>query len=151
MLAKTRELRALAGLVRGYFPPDLARQVQLANYREGELVLIAASPAAAAKVKLLAPSLLRFLAKQRWQVNSVSTRVQPSPPQAPVATGKSVRFSTAGLHALQALYARLSPSPARDALKALLERQGATPVPTGPEAAPRKAGSASRQARPKRS
>src|SRR5438132_7196134 len=78
LLAKTREIRALAGLVGGFFPPDLARQVRVANFREGELVLLAANPPIAAKLKLLAPSLSRFLAKQRWQVNSVSVRVQPT-------------------------------------------------------------------------
>lgn len=153
MFAKARELRALAGLVDGFFPPDLARQVQLANLREGQLVLLAANPAAAAKIKLMSPSLIRFLAKQRWQVNSVSTRVQPSMSRAvgeAPRTVKSVQFSTASLEALQALYHGMAPSPARQALGTLLERHRAAPA-KGPEAAPRKAGPASpprRRARP---
>jgi len=72
VLAKARDLRALGGLVDGFFPPDLARQVRVANYREGELVLTAGNPPTASKIRLLAPSLSRYLAKQRWQVNSVS-------------------------------------------------------------------------------
>jgi len=71
-LAKTRDIGALSRLVNGYLPPDLSRQVRVANLREGELVLLAANSATAAKLKLLAPSLSRFLVEQRWQVNSVS-------------------------------------------------------------------------------
>jgi hypothetical protein len=145
MFAKARELRALAGLIDGFLPPDIARQVRLANLREGQLVLLAANPAVAAKIKLISPSLIRFLAKQRWQVNSVSTRVQPSMSRAvgeSARTVKSVHFSTASLAALRSLHSAMAPSPARQALGTLLEHHGAVPA-KGPEAAPRKAGSAS--------
>jgi len=70
LLAKTRDISVLSGLVNGYLPPDLSRQVRVANLREGELVLLAANSSAAAKLKLLAPALSRFLVEQRWQVNS---------------------------------------------------------------------------------
>jgi len=78
LVAKTRDIAALAGFVDGFLPPDLASQVRVANIREGELVLLAANSSAAAKLKLLAPSLSRFLVEQRCQVNSVSVRVQPT-------------------------------------------------------------------------
>jgi len=100
VLAKARQIRALGGLVDGFFPPDLAHQVRVANCREGELVLNAANPAAAAKIRLLAPSLVRYLAKQRWQVNSVSVRVQPTASQREIGRQggpKSVHLSTGGL------------------------------------------------------
>jgi len=58
VLAKAHELRALAGLLDGYLPRELSRQARVVNYRDGELVLLAASPAAAAKLRLLAPSLV---------------------------------------------------------------------------------------------
>ena len=124
VLAKARDLRTLGGLVDGFFPPDLARQVRVANIREGELVIAAANPAAAAKIRLLAPSLSRYLATQRWQVNSVSVRVQPSPSpgQVPQPKGqKAVQLSTSGLAALHRLRARMADSPARKALEQLLE------------------------------
>jgi hypothetical protein len=78
VLTKAHELRALAGWLDGFLPPDLARQARIVNFREGEIVLVAASSAAAAKLRLLAPSLVNLLAKQRLQVNSVSIRVQPN-------------------------------------------------------------------------
>ncbi len=123
VLAKARDLRALGGLVDGFFPPDLARQVRVANIREGELVITAANPAAAAKVRLLAPSLCRYLATQRRQVNSVSVRVQPTPLRRQVPMGKkekSVKLSTSGVASLRALHARMGESPARRALGELI-------------------------------
>ena len=134
LVTKARELSALAGLVDGFFPPDLARQVRVANFREGELVLLAANSSAAAKLRLLAPSLSRFLSEQRREVNSVSVRVQPSrlrgAPKGPdAAPRKAARLSHAGLAALRELLQGMSESPARDALRLLIahsERKGRT-------------------------
>jgi len=125
VLAKARDLRALAGLVQGFFPADLARQVRVANYREGDVVLIAANAAAGAKLRLLAPTLSQFLSERRWQVNSVSIRVQPnSARQAVVAPQKTATLSTPTLDSLRALHDRMAASPARDALGRLLRRRG---------------------------
>ncbi len=127
VLAKTRDLRALGGLVDGFFPPDLARQVRVANIREGELVIAAANPAAAAKIRLLAPSLSRYLATQRWQVNSVSVRVQPTPLRRQVPQGKrekTVQLSTSSIASLRALHGRMAESPARRALGELIGHHG---------------------------
>jgi hypothetical protein len=125
VLAKARDLRALAGLVQGFFPADLARQVRVANYRDGEVVLVAANPAAGAKLRLLAPTLSRFLSERRWQVNSVSIRVQPnSSRQASVAPQKTATLSTPTLDSLRALHERMADSPARAALGRLLARRG---------------------------
>jgi hypothetical protein len=124
VLAKAQELRAFAGLLEGFLPPDLARQTRVVNYRDGELVLIAASPAAAAKLRLLAPSLVNFFLKQRLQVNSVSLRVQPNTPRgAHAAPQKSANFSTLTLDRLRKLYTSMAQSPARDALGALLQKR----------------------------
>ena len=124
VLAKAQELRAFAGLLEGFLPPDLARQARVVNYRDGELVLVAASPAAAAKLRLLAPSLVNFFLKQRLQVNSVSLRVQPNTPQnAGAAPQKTANFSTLTLDRLRKLYQSMADSPARDALGALLKKR----------------------------
>lgn len=141
LLAKAREIRALAGLVDGFLSADLAQQARVVNFREGELVLVAVNSAAAAKLRLLAPSLCRFLLNQRLQVSSVSVRVQPNASQTPIAAAqKSAHFSTRTLDTLKDLYEGMSDSPAREALRALLERRGATPPPAAPrrrkEAAP---------------
>jgi len=125
LLAKTRELRTLAGLVQDFLPPDLARLGRVVNFREAELVVAAANPAAAAKLRLLAPALSRYLSERRWQVNLVSVRVQPNASRfAAVATQKNVRLSTTSLQSLKSLRNRLGEdSPARKALDELLARQ----------------------------
>jgi hypothetical protein len=125
LVAKARDLHALSGLVQGFFPADLARQVRVANYREGELVLTAASAAAGAKLRLLAPTLSHFLSQRRWQVNSVSVRVQPNGAQPTHgALQKTATLSTPTLDSLRALHDRMAPCPARDALGRLLVRRG---------------------------
>jgi len=78
VLAKARDIRALAGLVTDFLPTDLASQARVANFRDGEVILVAANSAAAAKLRLLAPSLCRYFCERRWEVNSVSVRVQPN-------------------------------------------------------------------------
>jgi hypothetical protein len=128
LLAKAREIRALAGLVERFLSADLASQARVVNFREGEVVLLAVNSAAAAKLRLLAPSLIRYLSNQRWQVRSVSIRVQPNASQkADAAPQKTAQFSSPTIDSLKQLYHRLSASPAREALRALLERRGAIP------------------------
>ena len=125
VVAKTRDRRALAGIVQGFLSPDLARCIRVGNLKEGKLTLIADHSAAAAKLQLLAPALIRVLQDRRWQVNSVSLRVQPNgrgstsrPSQ------KTVYFSTHAIDRLRELHAGMKPSPARDALAKMLRRHG---------------------------
>jgi hypothetical protein len=128
VLAKAHELRTLAGLLEGFLPADFARQTRVVDYRDGGMVLLAASPAAAAKLRLLAPSLVNFFSKQRLQVRSVSVRVQPKSSHADdAAPQKSACFSASTLESLSNLYRTMGDSPAREALRALLERRGLSP------------------------
>ncbi|MGQ0655484.1 MAG: DciA family protein [Betaproteobacteria bacterium] len=128
LVVKARELRALAGLVEVFLSPDLARQARVANFKDGELVLSAANAAAAAKFRLLAPALSRFLSERRWQVKSVSVRVQPRQSRAigssaDAAVHQKPRLSANTLKTLRELHAGMADSPAREALAALIKRQ----------------------------
>ena len=137
VLAKAHELRALAGLLDGYLPPGLARQTRLVNYRDGEIALVAASSAAAAKLRLLAPSLVNFFLKQRLEVNSVSIRVQPNASRlSDAAPQKSAHLSTSALEGLARLHQAMQDSPARDALGKLLRRRGVNAGESRPQKAP---------------
>jgi hypothetical protein len=123
LVSKARDLRALRGHVDGFLPPDLARQARVANFRDGELVLLAANASAAAKLRLLAVPLSAYLSERRWQVNSVSLRVQPNTSRGEVvAVQQSVHLSTHTIESLRALHGRMQASPARDALGRLIER-----------------------------
>ncbi len=129
VVAKAREIHALAQLCKEFLPPELAQHLRPANLQGGKLVVLAANSAAAAKLRLLSESLGDFLSKRGAKVNSVSVKVQPE-------TGANVdpeprldpALSAQSFAVLSELYESLGESPAREALKRLLaveaERQG---------------------------
>jgi len=122
VITKAREINALSKLCFDFLPPGLARLIRAVNLRDRQLILLAASPAAAAKLKLLAEPLRTYVLEQGAEVNSVSVRVQPgSGPAGDVPARQPARLSRGALDALQALYRRLPDSPARAALKTLLD------------------------------
>lgn len=126
VVEKARQISALSKLCFDFLPPGLARLVRAINFndrpKERQLVLLAASPAAAAKLKLLSEALLTFVLQHGAQVNSVSVRVQPGAGPDDVAPARQPRrLSASALEALQVLYLKLPKSPARDALKTLLD------------------------------
>jgi len=124
VVEKARQINALSKLCFDFLPPGLARLVRAINVKDRQLVLVAASPAAAAKLKLLSEALLAYLLQHGAQVNSVSVRVQPGAGPDNVAAGRQPRrLSRTALEALQALHQKLPDSPARKALKALLDHQ----------------------------
>ena len=122
VITKAREINALSKLCFDFLPPGLARLIRAVNLRDRQLILLAASPAAAAKLKLLAEPLRTYVLEQGAEVNSVSVRVQPGSGTAgDVPSRQPARLSRGALDALQALYRRLPDSPARGALKTLLD------------------------------
>ena len=124
VIQKARQISALSKLCFDFLPPALARLVQAINLKDRQLVLLAASPAAAAKLKLLCESLGKFLSEQGAEVNSVSVRVQPGVQAAIDAPQRqSPRLSASALGALKALHQQLPDSAARTALKTLLDHQ----------------------------
>jgi hypothetical protein len=125
LLTKAHELRVLSGLVHRFLSADLAGAARVVNFKDSQLILATTNSAAAAKLKLLAPALNRFLIERRWQVNSVSVRVQPNASHSVRAAREDVEFSTFAMAELRRLYVSMRPSPAREALGRLLQRRGA--------------------------
>ena len=124
VVEKARHIGALSKLCFDFLPPGLARLVRAISLRDRQLVLLAASPAAAAKLKLLSEALLTFVLQQGAQVNSVSVRVQPGAGNVSQVTPREARqLSQRALRELQDLHQRLPDSPARRALKSLLDHQ----------------------------
>ncbi|HTN28768.1 MAG TPA: DciA family protein [Burkholderiales bacterium] len=122
ILAKAREINALAKLCKEFLPPELAAQLLPANLQGDKLVILAANSSAAAKLKLLSGSLSDFLAKRGAKVNSVSVKVQPAESAASEAIEpRSKRVSEQAFAVLSELYSSLGDSPARQALHRLLE------------------------------
>ena len=128
VIAKAREISALSKLCFDFLPPGLARLVQAISFndrlKDRQLVLLAASPAAAAKLKLLSEALLTYVLQQGGQVNSVSVRVQPGAAGAAAAPNRRrSHLSPTAVTALRTLYQQLPESAARKALKTLLDHQ----------------------------
>ena len=128
VVEKARQISALSKLCFDFLPPGLARLVRAVTLNtrlaDRQLVLLAASPAAAAKLKLLSEALLAYLHQHGAQVNSVSVRVQPGAGAANVTLPRAPRrLSSTALEGLRALHHRLPESPAREALKTLLDHQ----------------------------
>jgi hypothetical protein len=118
---KAQEIRALSKLCVDVLPSELAAQVRGANIREGSLVILAATPSAAAKVKLYAGTFAETLLRLGAKVNGVSVRVQPIPPEGQHGAVQKTAVMTPAAAALLAdLHARLPDSPAREALGRLL-------------------------------
>jgi len=124
VVAKALQINALANLCKEFLPPELASQVRPANLQGDKLVILAANSAAAAKLKLLSGSLNDFLVKRGAKVNSVSVKVQPGEAAATsVPQPDSRRVSDRAFSVLSELYSTLGESPARQALKRLLEAE----------------------------
>lgn len=77
--ALTRTMQRLAALQRLYVvctPPDLAQASRVVGDHDGMLVIAADNGAIAAKLRQLAPRLLKNLQKQRAEVTGIRVQVQ---------------------------------------------------------------------------
>jgi hypothetical protein len=114
---RRRELSVLQRL-QDNLPPALAAQVDVADARPPELVLIARTGAAAGLVRQRVPTLLQILAHEGWEFTGILVRVQArSPPQ---VVHKSVEKQLDGISA--AVLRRRALEVADPALAAALRR-----------------------------
>jgi hypothetical protein len=124
VIAKARDLRALKSLLLKFLPPELAHQIRACNLKDDKLVVLTATPAIAAKLKLLSESLCKFLLQQGMKVKTVSVRVQPDADfRRDKSPTKRALLSPSGVSSLRDLHGRMDDSPARAALKALLDHE----------------------------
>jgi hypothetical protein len=63
-------------LFREATPAGIAQFCQVANFRNGVVVIAAQNSAAAAKMKQLAPRLMTLYLAKGWQVNAIQVQVQ---------------------------------------------------------------------------
>ena len=121
LVAKASEISALSRRCIDFLPPDLRPYVRGANLRGDLLVILAANPAVAAKLRLLAEPLSDALLKQGSKVKGVSVRVQPSPPaDGDAASQKHAVLTPEARKSLDRLAARLGDSPAGRAITRML-------------------------------
>ena len=76
-MPQARRLIELRGILSAVLPPSLARWCSIANYKQGKVVIFAASSAVAAKLKLMRPTLVEQLSQRGVEVTGLEVRVQP--------------------------------------------------------------------------
>jgi hypothetical protein len=116
----------IAALQQAYFaavPRELAQSSTVGYETQGTLVLLAASGAAAARLRHLAPRLLLTIRKQFPEVKTIRTEVQLVRGSRRLAPPIR-RVGATGLRSLEELEAGLADGPLRDALRRLIRRAG---------------------------
>jgi hypothetical protein len=77
LMPHAEQVMSLRQSLAGVLPANLRRSCEIANYSQGKVVIFAENSAIAAKLKLMAPTLVRDLSKRVAQVTAIEVRVQP--------------------------------------------------------------------------
>lgn len=133
LIARTGELRALSHQARRLtemqqvlleaVPIPLAPALRVKNFRAGTLFVIASNAAVAAKLRQLAPTLLRHVRKRLNEVTGIQVEVQVATQQN-ACPDKPVRdLSLAAVNAIDGLAETLKESPLKAALTRMVRRR----------------------------
>ncbi|MEI2416908.1 DciA family protein [Orrella sp. JC864] len=113
--------------VASVLPPALGAVCQVAKADQLTLVLAVPSAAHAAKLRQMAPSLIRALGARGWNLNEIAVRVQAGLPTGRTEKPRPVEKNELDETALQAfsrLHQGLRPGPLADAVARLLRHHG---------------------------
>lgn len=115
-------------------PKPLARSSQVANLKQGVVVVHAANSAVAAKLRQLAPRLCDEFSNRSCEVTKIQVKVQ-----APANAGKSLKIerpelAPAAIQELARLSAGLPDSPLKRAVDRMLTRQRRAETPAAKDA-----------------
>ncbi|HSQ02737.1 MAG TPA: DciA family protein [Burkholderiales bacterium] len=120
LVEKARRLMGLQTRYAACAPPSLAKASRVTAYRSGTLFLTADNAAAAAKLRQLAPRLLKLLNEQEPQVTAIRIRVQPVNPPEPKHSAHPHGLPPRALQHFQALASNVADSPLKNALANLV-------------------------------
>ena len=116
-------LIALRRVLAEALPEPLRRSCAIANYKQGKVIFLADNSAAAARLRLLAPSLLQLLGQRGSDVTGMKVDVQPDAGRRtqPVEE-KSLLLSSSACSALARAAESLPDGALRQAVDALARR-----------------------------
>ena len=137
VLVRTGELRALSAQAQRLaqlqqvlleaLPSPLNRSARVSTLRAGRLVVLADNAAVAAKLRQLAPRLLRYVQERDNQVTGIHVDVQVAVPQRLSAKKASERdLSLAAVSSFEGLAGTLKESPLKVALERFVQRRKRT-------------------------
>ena len=124
VLTTARELIAIEAAARRALPMALAQVCRVARIERQQITLAVPAAAYAAKLRQLAPSIIRVLHDSGWNVTQISVKVQAN-----LATGQTKKaprqvtpLDATALKAFEELHHELRPGPLADAVQRLLQR-----------------------------
>ena len=117
MLQAARLLELRRQLVE-ILPKPLAKFCEIANYKQGKVVIFAENSAVAAKLKLLAPNLRDHFLKSAIEITGIDVEVQPTNP-VPEPPAKHTHLSPGAAQALAELADQLPDSKLKSSINAL--------------------------------
>ena len=121
LMPHAQRLIALRQALSGALPAQLRRSCEIANYKQGIVVIFAENGALATKLKLLVPSLIQHLRKTASDLTAIRVEVQPATP-VPKPQVKQAVLSDAAAKALRELESQLPDSKLKSAISALADR-----------------------------
>ena len=134
VLARSGELRAISAQAQRLaklqqvlleaLPSPLNRSARVSTFRAGRLVVLADNAAVAAKLRQLAPRLLRVVQERENQVTGIHVDVQVAVPQSKSGKVPQRRdLSLTAVSAFEGLAGTLKHSPLKGALERLVQRR----------------------------
>ena len=117
-------LIALRRVLAEALPEPLRQSCAIANYKQGKVIFLADNSAAAARLRLLAPSLLQLLGQRGLDVTGMKVDVQPDPRRStqPVEE-KSLLLSSSACEALARAATSLPDGALKESIDALVRRR----------------------------
>ncbi|HET7201203.1 MAG TPA: DUF721 domain-containing protein [Burkholderiales bacterium] len=115
LMPHAKHLIELREILASLLPEPLARQCSVANYKQGRVVVFAASGAVAAKLKFMLPALLEQISKRASEVTGLTVAVQALESKDQVSD-KSAQISSEAVLELAELCSQLPDSELKTAL-----------------------------------
>jgi len=122
LVPQAAELLEIRQALRELLPDSMRGFCEIARVKQGNVVIFAENNATAAKLRLIAPTILSELRRRGLKVTGIEPRVQGGKSQAAQATAKAVELSPAAGEALDQLSARLPDSRLRRAIRSLARK-----------------------------
>lgn len=121
LMPHAEQVMTLRQIFAGILPANLRRSCDIANYSQGKVVIFAENSAIAAKIRLMAPTLLHDLSKRVAQVTAIEVRVQPR--TAVVQAGIRRELTEEATRSLRTLGDQLSDSELKNAVLRFANRE----------------------------
>lgn len=123
LTSQAEQLLALRQALSEALPANLGRSCEIANLKQGKLVIFAENSSIAAKVRLFEPQLTEIFARGGWNVTGMTIRVQPAQPTPVTSYRKQATLSETAEYALTDLAAKLPEGRLARAVRSLSRRR----------------------------